>query len=617
MTIDKIFKMEFGNDVMNTQNNTNNKKSTKSLKIQGDVWELEELLAGKSFDEWIQIILPKVEKFKRYRTLLNDSITPQKILEIVRLEEEISMDAERVGAYYSLKSAENTQDSQALSKINQLVNIGADINNDLRFFELWFMQLNDKTAEKLLNSKELKSYKYHLESVRREKPYTKSEEIEQIMELKDVTGGDAHSTIYDIITGKYKFKWNNKTVTQEEVVKYVREKNPKNREKAYELVLGRYKEDSLVLSEIYKNIVNDWYNDGVKIRKYQSSINVRNKSYDVSDESVEILLNTIKKNVNVFQEYFKIKYELNKNAGQKYPFSRYHLYAPFITKNTRKYDYDYSKAFVLDMFNNFDKRFYDRALRIFNAKHVHSHPKENKQGGAFCADVTKGMEPYIMLNHTDGLRDVFTLAHEFGHGVHDSFATEKQSHLERHASLTICETASVFSEMLLAHKLLNESKNKEEKKQLLVELLDNQYATISRQAYFVLFEKYAHEHIPKGITKEELDNYYGTLLKEQFGNMQIPEVFKHEWNYIPHIHNSPFYCYSYAWGNLFVLSLYDMYKKEGNSFVEKYIDLLSAGGSDSPNNLMKKLGINAESEEFWQRGFNIIKEEIEELKKLK
>ncbi|MGV8141466.1 MAG: M3 family metallopeptidase, partial [Candidatus Woesearchaeota archaeon] len=219
-------------------------------------------------------------------------------------------------------------------------------------------------------------------------------------------------------------------------------------------------------------------------------------------------------------------------------------------------------------------------------------------------------------NHTDTLRDMFTIIHELGHGIHDLFSSENQKDMERHASVTICETASIFSEMLMSERMLRESTDTEEKKMILMQFLDNQYASIARQAYFVIFEIYAHEQVQKGVTKETLDKYYYELLKEQFGDMEVPDVFRHEWNYIPHIYESPFYCYSYAWGNLFVLSLFDMYKRDGKQFVNKYVDLLSAGGSDSPANLMKKLGVNPESEEFWQRGFNIIREEIEDLKKL-
>ncbi len=598
-------------------NKTYNSKTTISNKIQGEIWDIEPILLGKNFDTWIKEINSKVEQFKKYRTILNDKITPQKVLEIIKADEEISTNIGRVNAYYSLKFCANTKDPDALSKTGLLSNIVADISNNMMFFGLWFMHLEDNTANKLLASKELKPYKYHLENIRRDKPYTKSEEIEQIIHLKDITGGDASAEIYSIITNNYTFEWFTKKISKEEILKHVHGEDPKLREKAYNLVLEKYKEDSLVLSQIYKNIVTDWCTDGIKIRKHVSSINIRNNSYDVSDKSVDTLLNSVRKNAKIFHEYFKLKHELNKKNGQKYPFSRYHLYAPFITKNKKSYEYNECKKYVLETYNKFDKRFYDAAVKIFADKHVHSHPTASKRGGAFCMDVTRELSPYIMLNHTDTLRDMFTMMHELGHGIHDIFASKNQTEIEKHASLTICETASVFSEMMLAERISKESINTEEKKQILLELLDNQFATILRQAYFVIFEKYAHEEILKGATKETLDEKYYSLLKEQFGDMQIPEVFKHEWNYIPHIHESPFYCYSYAWGNLFVLSLYDMYKKEGKSFIEKYIELLSAGGSDSPANLMKKLGVNPEDEGFWQRGFNIIREEVEELKKLK
>jgi len=581
-----------------------------------EYWNLTEILAGKTFDEWVKIINSKTEKFKTYRKILNNNILSQKILEIVRAAEDISTCIGRIGSYYFLKFCENTKDSEAIAKIGQIKQLSAQVSNDIMFFDLWFMHLDDAIANKILKSKELQQYKYHLEDVRKAKPYTKSEEIEKILSIKNVTGLDAYADVYSIITNGYTFDWHGKQLSKEEIVSYWTGENPKFREKAYSTVLKLYGEQSSVLAELYKNIVTDWCNEGIKIRGYKSSIGIRNLGYDVTDSSVNTLLRVVRKNTKLFSEYFKTKYTLNKKAGQKYSYSRYHLYAPFQTKNKTVYDYEYSKKYVLETYKMFDKRFYDGALKIFNEKHVHSHPDKNKRGGAFCHPALKELSPYLLLNHTDTVKDVFTMVHEFGHGIHDLFAKEKQTDLESQASLTICETASVFSEMLMADRLLKESKNDEEKKQILVQLLDNQWATIIRQAHFVIFEIYAHEEILNGATKEKLDEYYYSLLKDQFGEMTIPEEFKHEWNYIPHIHESPFYCYSYAWGNLFVLALYDMYRKEGKPFIEKYVALLSAGGSDSPENLMKKLGANPEDEEFWQRGFNIIAEEVSELKRL-
>jgi len=592
------------------------KTSIQAKKGSKDFWNLEHIMGGKTFDEWMKIINVETERFKAYRAILNKDIKPAKLLEIIRLLEEIAIGIGRVEVYYTMKFYENTKDSEAIAKMGQIKQIAAKISNDILFFDLWFINLDDQTAKRLMTSKDLLGYRYHLESVRKAKPYIKSEEIEQILNIKDITGLDAYANIYSIITNGYMFDWFGKQLSKEETVSYFTSDDAALREKAYKIVLARYDEQSPILAEIYKNIAMDWCNEGMKIRGYKDSISIRNLGYDVTDTSVNTLLRVVRKNVRLFHEYFKLKYEMNRKAGQKYPYSRYHLYAPFLTKNKKKYDYDSSKTFILDTFKMFDRRFYDRAMRILNEKHVHSHPTPSKRGGAFCESLTKDITPYIMLNHTDTLKDVFTIIHEFGHGIHEIFASEAQTDLERHASLTVCETASVFSEMLMSDRLLKESKDDEEKKHILVQLLDNQFATIIRQAYFVMFEMYAHEEIQKGATKEKLDEQYYSMLKEQFGDMTIPDEFKHEWNYIPHIHETPFYCYAYAWGNLFVLALYDMYRKEGKLFIEKYVDLLSAGGSDSPANLMKKLGIDSESEEFWQRGFNTIQKEVDELKRL-
>ena len=225
------------------------------------------------------------------------------------------------------------------------------------------------------------------------------------------------------------------------------------------------------------------------------------------------------------------------------------------------------------------------------------------------------MPPYVMLNHTGKLNDLFTMMHEFGHGIHDQLA-RVQTPMYYHATLPMAETASIFGEMLLSQKLLNESPDDNIKKAILMDLLDGQYASIGRQSYFVIFEKEAHEMIANGATKGDLEKRWMELLHEQFGDMKIPDFFKNEWNYIPHIHHTPFYCYAYAWGNLLVLALYAMYKDQGSDFVPKMTKLLASGSSDYPLELLSSIGIDATSEEFWQKGFDIIKEEMEELKKL-
>ncbi len=580
-----------------------------------DIWNLKDIIGKENSNTIINTIKSDVEKFKRYKENLN-LLDENRLLELLLLKEKITENMMRVESYYSLRFYENTKDNEATAKLSMLKQLGTELGNETMFFSLWLMKLDDKRANALIDSKKVEKFRHYLERIRALKDHTLSEDIERIINLKNIASSGFFD-IYEHITSGFEYDFDGKKISEEELKVKCRDQDAKTRERAYRILLEKYASHKSELSEIYRNIVLDWYNEDVIIRKYSKSISSRNLSNDLDDKTIEVLLNVVRKNNKMFQEYFKLKHSMiNKTLkkDRQFRFSRYHLYAPYNMK-LKKYDYEYSKRYVLDTFRQFDKRFYDAAKSTFDAKHVHSHPQKNKRGGAFCYLITNKHMPYILLNHTDDLRDMFTLAHEFGHGIHDVLSMD-QPNLIQHAPLPMCETASIFSEMILADRILKESKNNEEKKYILMNLLDNQYASITRQAYFVIFEMFAHDNIIKGIQLENLDKEYLELLKEQFGTMEVPEPFKNEWNYIPHIHETPFYCYAYAFGNLLVLSLYDMYRKEGRNFIDKYVNILASGGSKSPKELLAGIGIDMASEQFWQRGFDIIKEEINQLKKL-
>jgi len=252
------------------------------------------------------------------------------------------------------------------------------------------------------------------------------------------------------------------------------------------------------------------------------------------------------------------------------------------------------------------------AKQIFTEHHVHSEIVKNKRGGAFCSTPAPSVAPYILLNHTGSLKDLFTVAHEFGHGVHSLLAS-KQPHVLQHAPLPLAETASTFGELLVTKALLAEG-HAEERKQVLMHTLDGHYASIPRQAFFVLFEQFAHEQIPKGATIDELHAKYLALLKQQFG--KVPALFAREWVRIPHIFHTPFYCYAYSFGNLLTLALYRMYEKEGAEFVGRYKQFLSQGGSESPQTMLKTLGVDVRKASFWKQGFDVIRKDISQLRKL-
>ncbi len=581
-----------------------------------ETWNLNDILKGKEPDVIIEDIKAEVEKFKAFREELKPSLSVTRLKELLFEKEKIIVMSTRVQVYYYLKFYEKTDDSKTLGKLSFLNQLMTEMGNDMQFFSLWFMELSDDDANKYLNASELSAYNYYFVQIRELKPFTKDEATEKIINLKSITGRGAFSSLYEIFTGTFKYDFDGKKdLPQEEVTTYYESNDPKLREGAYNLILNKYGKESTIISEIYKNIVLDWHNEEVEIRGFKEPISKRNMNNDIDDVTVAAMLNVIKKNVSIFKDYFKIKYDMIKGQGQDYPFSRYHLYAHYETGEETKYSYEDSKELVLNTYREFDERFYTAAKEIFDAKHVHSHPQANKRGGAFCFSIDNEMTPYIMLNHSDTLTDLFTMMHEFGHGIH-GVLSKKQINVLYDTSLAMAETASIFGEMTLANKMLEKITDPEEKKRLLLQQIDRQYATIGRQAYFIFFEQFAHENIKKGITKEELDKKYVELLEEQFGDMEIPKEFSHEWNYIPHIHNSPFYCYAYAWGNLMVLALYAQYKEKGKEFIDKYVEILSEGGGKSPADLLSMVGIDPSDETFWQGGFDIIKEELNQLKKL-
>jgi oligoendopeptidase F len=312
----------------------------------------------------------------------------------------------------------------------------------------------------------------------------------------------------------------------------------------------------------------------------------------------------------MFHDYFKEKAKL---IGVK-KLRRYDLYAPISSKNTPKFTFKNATKLVLDTFSRFDPRFGTYTERLYKESHIDSEIRNGKTGGAFCYTVSPGRTPYVLLNFNGMMRDVSTMAHEFGHAIHSMFAYDKPI-LVSHAPLPLAETASVFGEMLLNEEIYKKL-NREKKKIFLAEQIDDMYATIIRQAFFTIFEIEAHKNIvEQSVTIDNISEYYMNNLKAQFGDsIHISDDFRWEWLYIPHFFHTPFYCYAYSFGNLLVLSLYQQYREEGNSFISKYIKILSAGGSEKPETLLRNSGFNINDSSFWQQGFDLIQMKINKLK---
>jgi oligoendopeptidase F len=272
---------------------------------------------------------------------------------------------------------------------------------------------------------------------------------------------------------------------------------------------------------------------------------------------------------------------------------------------------------VFDSFADFDPKLAELARRVFDENHLDSEVRKGKREGAFCASTIPELTPWVLLNYQSRARDVATMAHELGHAIHAMLAAH-HSTFTFHSSLPLAETASTFGEMMLTDRLLADEKDEDVRRDILFKQVDDAYATIMRQSYFALFEKKAHQMVVDNASVDELAAAYMENLQEQFGDsLELSDEFKWEWVSIPHIYHTPFYVYAYAFGQLLVLSLYKQFKEEGDSFKPKYLKILSAGGSEAPAKILGEAGIDIESAEFWQGGFDVVNDLVKQLEELK
>jgi oligoendopeptidase F len=401
-----------------------------------------------------------------------------------------------------------------------------------------------------------------------------------------------------------------KTLNREELSTYLRSPSGRQREAAYKELYRVFDAHHDVLGEIYSALVNDWKGENLELRRFGSPITPRNLGNDVPDEAVEALLAVCSKNAMVFQHYFRIKAQIC-NLKQM---NRYHIYAPHRAERKR-YRYPDAVRMVLEAYETFSPKLAGLARQIFEEHHIDARIRPGKLSGAYCYSVIPSVTPYVLVNYTGEARDVATLAHELGHAVHGMMASH-HSVFTFHATLPLAETASVFGERILSEALMAQEQSRAVKQSLLLAQLDDIYATVLRQAYFILFEKRAHEMVANGGTVQDLSDTYLEMLQEQFGGaVAVPDEFRWEWLTIPHIFGSPFYCYAYSFGNLLVLALYQSYKRQGPTFVPKYLDLLAAGGARSPEMILGDIGIDMRSESFWQSGFDTITSMVQDLEK--
>ncbi|MDA8018217.1 MAG: M3 family oligoendopeptidase [Thermoanaerobaculia bacterium] len=585
-------------------------------------WDLSELLPDATeptVAQRLEEIESLVQELESAREELKVDMEPARFHELLGRFEFLLERLDLVAGYASLWFSSDTQSSTAVAFRNRIRQTLTQLHNRVLFFTLWWKGLEDADAERLLpadgGDTKQGDYRHFLLEMRRFKPFTLDETSEQLINLKDANGIDAVVTLYSMLTNKMEFELEidgeKKTLSEEEMRAQFFAPDPDLRIATYRELFRVYEDESKILAQIYANRVRDWHTENVELRGFASPIAVRNLSNDVSDEAVQTMLDVVYRNAPLFQDYFRMKGEWLGLPRVR----RYDLYAP-LAESDRQVPYGEAVDSVLSTFRTFDDEFADLAERVFRDRHIDSAIRKGKRSGAFCATILPSLTPYVLVNYTGRVRDVATLAHELGHAVH-SLLARRHSVLTQHPPLPLAETASVFSEMLMTDRMLSREQDPIARRELLASAVDDIYATVMRQTFFVRFEVAAHEAVLQNRSADDLLELYEANLADQFGpHMDIGPEFRYEWLSIPHLFNTPFYCYAYSFGQLLVLSLYRRYQEQGDAFKPGYLRLLSYGGANSPAEALAEIDIDITSAEFWQGGFEVVRGMIDELREL-
>jgi oligoendopeptidase F len=510
----------------------------------------------------------------------------------------------RIISYASLKFAQDSNNGAFYAKYQ---NIYANYSEYMIFFELEFNKLNSQIQKTFIASSG--KYAYFLKELTKEKSHQLSLNTESVLLKKEQTGADAFSRLFDEYFSNLEFLYEDRKLSEEEILSLLHDKDRNTRKNAAAAFTQELKKHQKLLSFIFNMIKRDLRTE-CEIRNYKSAEEHRHKENKISQKSVDALICAAQESFGLVHEYYEKK-RLILGFDKLYDYDRY---AP-LEDTEELFDYEKSQEIVLDTFEAFSPAFAKIAKQSFKEGWIDVYPKPSKRGGAFSHSATTDTHPYVLLNHTNQRRDLFTLAHELGHAIHQ-YLSKDVGYLLSDTPLTTAETASVFAEMLVFDEM-KKNADKKTKRAMLSSKLEDIFATLYRQINFTTFERTVHAKEDE-LSSDEFNEIWMAESGKMFGkSVELTENYEIWWSYIPHFIHTPFYCYAYAYGQLLVLALFGLYKNDPNSdFKQKYIEFLSAGGSKSPKELVSIFGFDIEDEKFWQTGIDEIKKMVNEFKEL-
>jgi len=511
----------------------------------------------------------------------------------------------RLQSYAFLNFSTDTANTAYQALVAKMQELGAALSQKMVFFDLEWNALDDEQAQAILDDPALADYRYFMEAARRYRPYNLTEAEERIIIEKDVTGSQAWTRFFTQLTSAFTLDWLGEEVNMTFVLNKLHHVDRDVREMAWRKLTDKLEEKSMELTFIFNALILDKANSDRR-RGYPAWVSSRNLSNKVSDDVVTALIETVTDNYSLVARQYRLKKALLA-YDELYDYDRY---APLqLQESEAFYRWDEAKSIVLQAFNGFSPKMKAVAQEFFDGGWIHAPVAPGKRGGAFASPTVASANPYVFLNYMGDARAVTTLAHELGHGIHMVLSGRESGLFALYTPLTTAEMASTFAEMLVFQDLMAAEDDREVRLSMLVEKIEDTFATVFRQISMNRFEDKMHRarRSQGELTTQDFNRLWLETQRDMFqDSVTITEEYGYWWSYVPHFLHTPGYVYAYSFGELLVLALYRLYQEEGESFVPKYLDLLAAGDSDDPDRLLAKVGVNINDPGFWQKGIDVI-----------
>ena len=599
---------------MNTKNN-----QTNALNNLGKlpIWNLKDLYLSqndKSLIRDLNNIKNGTLKFEKKYLNKIESLTADNLYKAIYQLEQIDILMDKILSYAHLLVSEDGNNEKNKIFYQQMQETITNYASSIIFFTLELNKISEKKINILVKNKKLQIYKNWIINKRSFKPYQLDLKIEKILQDKSITSHSAWIRLFDDLIASLKFPFKKEELSSAQIFNFLSDKNKSNRKLAAKSV-GKVLGNNI---KIFATITNTLAKDksiNDSWRQLPTPISARNLSNVVEDSVVDSLVSSV---IECYPKLSHRYYALKAKWFKKKYLMYWDRNAPLPFQNSKTFSWKEAQNTVIDAYSEFNSNIGNIVKKFFDEKWIHAPVLEGKSPGAFAASTVASVHPFILINFQGKTRDVSTLAHELGHGVHQYLAGKNQTHFNATTPLTLAETASVFGEMLTFKLILNQTTSKKERKALLANKVEDMLNTVIRQIAFFQFEKEIHTlRRSSELSIDKICSIWMDVQKSSLGpSIKYEEEYKYYWSYIPHFIHSPFYVYAYAFGDCLVNSLFNTYEQGLMNFDDKYINLLKSGGSKKYDELFRPFNLNLSKKSFWKKGLNVIESFIDELETL-